>query len=63
MRARRSYKDRMTLALHLLADERYDALLQSPPRHFSQLPTLMAGLAEGRSDVMCQLITYRQIQS
>ncbi|MEZ5930886.1 MAG: zinc-binding alcohol dehydrogenase [Alphaproteobacteria bacterium] len=63
MRLRRDYRDRMALALHLLADERYDALLQAPPRHFSQLPTIMAEFAEGGSDVMCQLVTYRQKHS
>jgi 2-desacetyl-2-hydroxyethyl bacteriochlorophyllide A dehydrogenase len=62
MRLRRDHRDRLTLALQLLADERYDALLQSPPRHFSQLPTIMAALSEGSSDIMCQLITYRQKQ-
>lgn len=59
MRGRRSHRDRLSLALRLLADERLDALL-APPRHFSQLPSIMASLVEGDDDdVMCQLITYR----
>lgn len=63
MRLRRSHRDRMALALRLLADERYDVLL-APPRHFSQLPAIMAELIQGQDDdVMCQPITYRQNQS
>lgn len=58
MRGRKTYRDRMSLALRLLADERFDALL-APPRHFSQLPAIMAALVEGGSDIMCQLIAYR----
>ncbi|MEM7042989.1 MAG: zinc-binding alcohol dehydrogenase [Pseudomonadota bacterium] len=59
MRGRRSHRQRLSLALRLLADERFDILL-APPRHFSQLPTIMAELVEGGDDIMCQLITYRQ---
>lgn len=62
MRLRRSHRDRLTLALDLLADERFDALLM-PPRHFSQLPTIMAELVDGGDSVMCQLIGYRRKQS
>ncbi|MEM9627913.1 MAG: zinc-binding alcohol dehydrogenase [Pseudomonadota bacterium] len=58
MRGRKSHRDRMSLAIHLLADQRFDALL-APPRHFSQLPAIMAELTQGDDDVMCQLITYR----
>ncbi len=58
LRLRKSHRDRLTLALHLLADQRYDILL-SAPRHFSQLPSIMAELSEGRDDVMCQPIVYR----
>ncbi|MEL6962209.1 MAG: zinc-binding alcohol dehydrogenase [Pseudomonadota bacterium] len=59
MRLRKSHRDRLELALTLLADQRYDVLL-SPPRHFSQLPSILAELSEGRDDVMCQPIVYRQ---
>jgi threonine dehydrogenase-like Zn-dependent dehydrogenase len=62
LRLRKSHRDRLALALHLLADQRYDVLL-SPPRHFSQLPSIMAELSEGRDDVMCQPIVYRQTSS
>ncbi len=58
MRGRKTYQDRMSLALSLLADERFDALL-APPQHFSKLPAIMAELIKGGSDIMCQLITYR----
>ncbi|MGI9507567.1 MAG: dehydrogenase [Geminicoccaceae bacterium] len=62
MRLRRDYRDRLALALDLLADDRFDALL-TPPRHFSQLPTIMAELAKGGDGVMCQLIGYRRKHS
>lgn len=62
MRQRRTHKDRLALALELLADPRFDVLL-SPPRHFSQLPSIMAELAEGQDEIMCQPIIYRQKQS
>ncbi len=58
MRGRRTYRNRMSLALHLLADERFDALL-AQPQHFSMLPAIMSELVKGGSDIMCQLITYR----
>lgn len=57
-RGRRSFRDRLSLALQLLGDERFDALL-APPRPFSELPSIMTELAEGGGDVMCQLIAYR----
>lgn len=62
MRLRKSHRERLRLALNLLADQRYDVLL-APPRHFSQLPSILAELADGRSDVMCQPIVYRHQQS
>lgn len=57
MRGRWSHRDRLSLALGLLADELFDALLM-PPKHFSQLPTIMSNLVNGEDDVMCQLIIY-----
>lgn len=57
MRGRWSHRDRLSLALGLLADELFDALLM-PPKHFSQLPSIMSNLVNGDDDVMCQLITY-----
>jgi len=61
MRSRRSHRDRLSLVLDMLVDERFDALL-TPARHFSQLPTIMAELIEGGDDVMCQVIAYRRKQ-
>jgi threonine dehydrogenase-like Zn-dependent dehydrogenase len=57
MRGRWNHRDRLSLALGLLADDMFDALLM-PPKHFSQLPAIMSGLANGADGVMCQVITY-----
>jgi threonine dehydrogenase-like Zn-dependent dehydrogenase len=55
MRGRRSHAERMALALELLADPRYDALLQGPTR-FEDLPEAMPRiLAPGG---LCHVITY-----
>jgi len=59
--ARRSRWDRrrrLALALDLLADRRFDALL-APAVPFVRLPEVMAELATRPSDVMCQVISYR----
>ncbi len=58
MRGRRSHRQRLSTALELLADERFDALL-SPPTPFSSLPSKLSELANGQSPTMCQLVTYR----
>jgi threonine dehydrogenase-like Zn-dependent dehydrogenase len=57
MRGRWSHRDRLSLALGLLADDMFDVLL-TPPKHFSQLPAIMSKLANGDTDVMCQVVTY-----
>ena len=57
MRGRWSQKDRLSLALRLLADDMFDALLTTP-KHFSQLPAIKSTLANGDEDVMCQVVTY-----
>lgn len=57
MRGRWSHRDRLTLALSLLADDMFDVLL-TPIKHFSQLPTIMSNLTNGDDSVMCQVITY-----
>jgi 2-desacetyl-2-hydroxyethyl bacteriochlorophyllide A dehydrogenase len=57
-RARRDHRQRLTLALELLADPRFDALL-APPVRFAQLPQAMAALMAGPSDIMCQPVAYR----
>jgi len=57
MRSRWSHRDRLSLALRLLADDMFDALLM-PLKHFSQLPAIMSGLANDNEDIMCQVVTY-----
>jgi NADPH:quinone reductase-like Zn-dependent oxidoreductase len=53
----RSTRDRLTLALELLRDPAFDALItgESP---FADLPEVMAALAGGRLPGLCQTITY-----
>lgn len=57
-RARRDHRQRLQLALELLADPRFDALL-APPVRFAQLPQAMQALMAGPSAVMCQPVAYR----
>lgn len=59
-RARRTRADRLRLALSLLADPAYDALLtgESP---FSDLPEVMAKLASGSIPALCHTITYEGV--
>ncbi|MEU1686947.1 dehydrogenase [Micromonospora sp. NPDC005707] len=56
-RADRSYADRLAVALDLLADPAFDALLtgRSP---FADLPDVLDRLASGRLPALCHLITY-----
>ena len=56
-RGRRSTSDRLTLALELLRDPAFDALVtgQSP---FCELPDVMARLAAGSLPALCHTITY-----
>ena len=55
MRGRRSYADRLAIALDLLRDPAYDMLLQGPTR-FEELPDAMPRiLAPGG---LCHVITY-----
>jgi hypothetical protein len=55
MRGRRSHGERLALALELLADARYDALLEGPTR-FEDMPEAMPRiLAPGG---LCHVITY-----
>lgn len=56
-RARWDHHRRLALALALLSDSRFDALLV-PAEPFNHLPAVMASLAAGPSNVMCQLISY-----
>ncbi len=56
-RSRRSRKERLQLAMSLLADPRYDCLL-SEACAFDELPKVMGELASGRRDALCQLVRY-----
>jgi NADPH:quinone reductase-like Zn-dependent oxidoreductase len=56
-RARRTTSDRLALALELLRDPAFDALLTGPS-HFSDLPDVMARLAAGSLPALCHTITY-----
>ncbi len=53
----RTAADRLALALDLLRDDRFDALLTGESR-FDQLPEVLAGLADGSLPALCHLITY-----
>ena len=55
--ARRGYADRMALALELLADPVFDALLTGRSR-FADLPDVLDRLAAGSLPALCHLITY-----
>ena len=55
----RSTADRLALALRLLADPAFDALLAGPTP-FAELPETMAALAATGSSGRCQLVSYDQ---
>jgi threonine dehydrogenase-like Zn-dependent dehydrogenase len=55
MRGRRSHAERLALALELLADPRYDALLQGPTRFEDLAEAMPRILAPGG---LCHVITY-----
>jgi threonine dehydrogenase-like Zn-dependent dehydrogenase len=54
---RRTTADRLALALHLLRDPAFDALLTGESR-FDELPDVMARLAAGSLPALCHTITY-----
>lgn len=54
---RRTTADRLALALDLLRDPAFDALLTGPSP-FGELPGVMARLAAGSLTALCQTITY-----
>jgi threonine dehydrogenase-like Zn-dependent dehydrogenase len=56
-RGSRSHADRLALALDLLRDDRFDALV-SGESSFDQLPEVLAGLAAGTRPALLHLITY-----
>src|SRR3954451_23359462 len=55
--ARRTTADRLALALELLRDPAFDALLTGESR-FAELPVVMERLAEGTLPALCHTITY-----
>jgi threonine dehydrogenase-like Zn-dependent dehydrogenase len=56
-RDRRRHTDRLGLALELLRDPTFDALL-SGTSEFEQLPDVLAGLADGSRPALCHVISY-----
>lgn len=56
-RAHRSYADRLALALDLLADPAFDALVTGESA-FEDLPGVMPGLASGEIPALCHRIRY-----
>lgn len=56
-RGRRSFADRMALALRLLADPAFDALV-SGESAFEDLPRVMPRLADGRLPALCHRVVY-----
>jgi NADPH:quinone reductase-like Zn-dependent oxidoreductase len=56
-RSRRTHADRMALALRLLADPAFDALLTGESA-FEELPEVMGKLASGSMPALCHTITY-----
>jgi threonine dehydrogenase-like Zn-dependent dehydrogenase len=55
--ARRTSSDRLALALELLRDPAFDALVSGQSR-FVELPEVMAGLAAGTLPALCHTIIY-----
>ena len=56
-RGRRTAADRLALALQLLRDPAFDALLTgSSP--FDELPDVMGRLADGSLPALCHTVTY-----
>jgi NADPH:quinone reductase-like Zn-dependent oxidoreductase len=56
-RASRTFADRLTLALDLLRDPAFDALLTGESS-FEQLPDVLSGMAAGRLPALSHVITY-----
>ncbi|ABL81192.1 dehydrogenase [Nocardioides sp. JS614] len=60
-RATRTHADRLALALELLRDPAFDALLTGES-DFEDLPDVMARLADGRLDALCHTIRYPDVE-
>jgi threonine dehydrogenase-like Zn-dependent dehydrogenase len=56
-RGRRSYADRLAIALGLLADPIFDALLTGESE-FEELPAVLPRLTDGDLPALCHLVTY-----
>jgi threonine dehydrogenase-like Zn-dependent dehydrogenase len=56
-RASRTFTDRLAIALELLRDPAFDALLTGES-DFAELPTVLARLASGELPALCHLIAY-----
>lgn len=56
-RGSRTFADRLALALELLRDPAFDALITGESR-FDELPAVLAGLSSGDLPGLCHLITY-----
>jgi hypothetical protein len=54
---RRTYAERLALALDLLRDAAFDAVVTGESR-FEELPDVMAALADGSLPALCHTITY-----
>jgi hypothetical protein len=57
VQGRRDYADRLALALQLLADPAFDALLTGESA-FEELPDLLPRLASGTLPALCHLVRY-----
>jgi threonine dehydrogenase-like Zn-dependent dehydrogenase len=55
---RRTYADRLALALDLLADPAFDALITGSS-DFEELPDVLPRLADGSLPALCHLVNYR----
>jgi threonine dehydrogenase-like Zn-dependent dehydrogenase len=58
-RGSRSTRDRLALALDLLADPAFDALLTGTSR-FSELPDVLGRIADGSLPALCHTISYEE---
>jgi Zn-dependent alcohol dehydrogenase len=56
-RGRRTTRERLALALELLADPAFDALLADAPP-WTELPAVMAALADGSGPALCRTIDW-----
>lgn len=59
-RGRRTPADRLALALELLRDPAFDALITGSSR-FPELPEIMPQLAAGKLPALCHTITYQEV--